>query len=197
MNELEIIRQLKAGDKPALERLMQIYQNYVYTIALRIVKKSALAEEVAQDVFVRVFQKIGSYREESRFSTWLFTIVYRQSLNYLESRASQESSAFVGYDPSTDPDTMHDSQLIFSESDNEWDQLDQRSDLQNILWQAIDQLDQFQGIIISLFYLQELSVQEISGITGIPANSVKTHLHRGRRNLKTILLREYAREDLL
>jgi len=196
MNEQEILKQLKGGDKQALRQLMLMYQDYVYTISLRMVKNSSLAEEITQDVFLRVYYKIGSFREESRFTTWLFTIVYRTCLNHLSKKENKEEACYTESDRFSDREISDWPGDDGFSSDDEWTDMESAKDLQIILWKAIDLLDQLQGVIISLFYLQEFSVTEISEITGIPVNSVKTHLHRGRKNLKKILLKSYIPEDL-
>ena len=79
MNENEVIRSLKAGNTDALKNLIDKYQDYVYSIGYQIVKNVEIAEEITQDVFIKVFQKIDSFEERSKFSTWLFTITYRLS----------------------------------------------------------------------------------------------------------------------
>lgn len=86
MNEQNLIIRLKNGDLSALEALMELHQNYVFTVALRMVKKKEPAEEITQDVFIKVYKKINSYKERSKFTTWLFTIVYRTCLNYLDKK---------------------------------------------------------------------------------------------------------------
>ena len=86
MSEQEIIERLKQGDQQALKSIIELYQDYVFTIALQLVKKKETAEEITQDVFVKIYQKISTYEYRAKFTTWLFTIVYRTSLNYLEKK---------------------------------------------------------------------------------------------------------------
>ena len=76
-SEQEIIEQLKAGDIRAMEPLMTMHKDYVYTIIIQMVKISSVAQELTQDVFVKVFKKIDTYEEKSKFTTWLYTISYR------------------------------------------------------------------------------------------------------------------------
>jgi RNA polymerase sigma factor (sigma-70 family) len=198
MNENELVRNLKNGDLAALKRLIEKYQDYVYTIVFQIVKNNELAEEITQDVFIKVHQKIDTFEERAKFSTWLFTITYRLALNQVNKKniTVTESDYHSNSDESESPiDTIQfdvDQQIDFSRY-YEYDS----KEVQDILWDAIDRLNLQQGLIISLFYLQQFSVVEISDILEISANTVKTQLFRGRNNLKKMLLKNFTPEDLL
>jgi len=200
MSEKELIDQLKKGDYSALEGIMGLYQDYVYTIALQMIKKKESAEEITQDVFVRVFKKISSYEERSKFSTWLFTIVYRISLNYI----SKKNILVPDSDLQSRETNWENSKINEYESKADkhmWDELHSETeygnDKQEIIWDAINQLNVQQGVIVSLFYLQQFSVNEVAEIIQLPINTIKTQLFRGRNNLKKVLLKNYTPEDLL
>ncbi len=205
MNEQNLIIRLKNGDLSALEALMELHQNYVFTVALRMVKKKEPAEEITQDVFIKVYKKINSYKERSKFTTWLFTIVYRTCLNYLDKKQ-------IVYSESSFESCLNESKVDRSLSslqqkkgcsprDEYFGQIENISslefDLQEILWKVIDQLSYQQGVIITLYYIQQFSVSEISGIMQTPSNTIKTQLHRGRNNLKEVLLKKYTLEELI
>ena len=85
-SEKDLIERLQEGDVKAMEPLMQLHQDYVFTIAMQMVKSSSVAEELTQDVFIKVFRKIATFHEKSKVSTWLYTITYRTCLNYLEKK---------------------------------------------------------------------------------------------------------------
>lgn len=193
MTEKELIQQLKLGSHEALKAIMDSYQHYVFSIARQMAKNKELAEEITQDVFVRVFQKINSYEERSKFSTWLFTIVYRIALNY----RSKKQMMITASDMATaHPQEPTGNAVEFA--DHEADQNFEYEKSQNeIIWYAIDRINYVQGLIISLFYLQQFSITEISEIMQIPSNTVKTQLFRGRNNIRKILLEHYSLEDLI
>ncbi len=196
IEEQTLIRQLKEGDFKALEPLMALHQDFVYTLAVRMVKKPELAEEVTQDVFVKVYQKIGDFQERAKFSTWLFTIAYRTCLNYLERKQIvMPESSFVNTEEGEDLEKRFQDET--SDDQDILENLQWNAQLRIIIWQAIDQLDYLQGVIITLFYLNQFSVAEIADIIPMPQNTIKTHLFRGRKNLKQILLRNYQAEDLI
>ena len=199
MNEQELIGRLKQGDQQALKNIIELYQDYIYTVALQMVKKKEMAEEITQDVFIKVYQKISSYEYRAKFSTWLFTIVYRTSLNYLEKKQILvAASDFVL--PDSDDASIDSVQDKFS-SENGWQNsetmIESDHQQQQIIYKAIDTLDMKQGVVITLFYLKEFSVNEIAEIMQLSTNTIKTHLFRGRENLKKALLKNYSIEDLL
>ena len=188
--ENDIIKRLQKGDTEALRYLMELHQDYVYTIAYRIVKNREKAEEVTQDVFIKVYQNIGNYQARAKFSTWLYTIVYRTALNTVKKRKTINT----GYEDTFEDDFIINNEL-YAQSGN-FDTND-KFDTSKILWQAIDQLPTLQGLCISLFYLNQFNIDEIGTVLKIPPNSVKTHLHRGRKNLKSILLKQYHKQELI
>jgi len=169
-------------DEQAIRQMVQKYQDYVYTIALRIVKQKESAEEITQDVFLKVVAKIDTFNRRSKFSTWLFTIAYRTALNATGNRNIE---------------TALEEESILDDSYVDFDSGDCTQEQQHILWAGIDKLSTNQGVVISLFYLQQFSISEIAGIMNIPQNSVKSLLFRGRQNLKNHLLSKYEVEDLV
>jgi RNA polymerase sigma-70 factor (ECF subfamily) len=170
--------------------LMDIHQDYVYSLAFRFVRNRETAEEITQDVFIKVFKNIHAFKEKSRITTWLYTIVYRTSINYLDRKkiVFNESSGEPGAD---DHERLLNDQVydgVFS---------GEKQDLQEILWRAVDRLPVLQGVIILLYYMNQFTVAEIAEIIQSPPNTVKTHLHRGRNQLKIILSRDYSLEELI
>jgi len=182
------IRRLKDGDSSALEPLMRLHQDMVFTVALRMVKDRSVAEEVTQDVFIKVFRKIDSYEQRSKFTTWLYTIAYRTCLNYLQKKDVTVAQSRLS-DAERRQGEVDDSRRVATPHKKREDQ--------EAIWQAIDTLEPLQGVTISLFYLQMFSVKEISDIMEIPENTVKTHLHRGRKELRKVLLAQYREEELV
>ena len=166
MNEQELIGRLKQGDQQALKNIIELYQDYIYTVALKMVNKKEMAQEITQDVFIKVYQKISSYEYRAKFSSWLFTIVYRTSLNYLEKKQILVAASDFALPDSDDAsiDSVHDK----ISSENGWQNsetmIESDHQQQQIIYKAIDTLDMKQGVVITLFYLKEFSVNEIAEI---------------------------------
>lgn len=194
IEESQLIKRLKTGDLKAMKQLMSIHQNYVYTLALQMVKSSVAAEELTQDVFIKVFKKINDFQERAKFTTWLYTITYRTCLNYLEKKQIVFSESSLQNE--TDQEFLNDDINLKDINRNEFEKAFD-TERQKIVWQAIDSLPVQQGIIIALHYLQQFTVQEIAGLMQVPENTVKTHLFRGRKGLRTELLKNYSQEELL
>lgn len=198
MSEQEIIGRLKQGDQKALKAIIELYQDYVYTIALQMTKKKETAEEITQDVFIKVYQKVDTYEHRAKFSTWLFTIVYRTTLNYLEKKQILVTAS--DFAP-PDSDDLNDYANSKTNSNIQWqsEEVINEPDYQQqlIIYKAIDKLEVKQGVAITLFYIKDFSVNEIAEIMQLSVNTIKTHLFRGRENLKKALLKDYSLEDLL
>lgn len=185
-DENKLVARLKNGDAQAMRPMMLLYKDYVFTLALRIVKKKELAEEVTQDVFVKVFKKIKTFDGRSMFKSWLYTVTFRVGLNYLDKKEMKAADRIVY------PQEINDLPGIdFS------DETLLEHEKQDVLWKAIDRLPRMQALSVTLFYLQELSITEISDVLSIPANTVKTHLFRGRKMLYQRLIDKIKLEEII
>jgi len=185
-NEKDIIKRLRDGDIQAMRPLMAMYRNYVFTLTLRIVKKKELAEEATQDVFVKVFRKIKSFDGRSKFRSWLYAVAYRTALNYLDKKELKAADRLLRPEDIYEiPGFIPSDEMIF------------RQDMKSILWDAINRLPQIQALCITLFYLQELPVNEVAEVLKVPSNTVKTNLFRGRKTLFYLLQNMLKKEELL
>lgn len=171
------IKKIKRRDPQAVRDLVHRYQDYVFSIVTRVVKNPAQAEEVTQDVFLRVVRKIDLFSGRSKFSTWLFTIAYRTACNAGTQKQNMVALSEVN-------------EIAYQDQENH------QNERQRILWQGIDRLAPKQGVALSLFYLQGFSINEISGIMNLPVNTVKSLLHRGRAKLKSILQENFTMDEL-
>lgn len=186
--ELELIKKLQSGNTQAMQPLMEKYQDYVYTLLIQIVKSKRVAEDLTQDVFIKIYKRINTFKAESKFSTWIYTIAYRTGLNYLDKKKIIFNVSDLGEEETYNvPDDDIQNALNFL----------QQKDLSKLLWQAIDELPVNQGLVISLFYLQQFSVREISQMLDISDNTVKTNLFRGRNAIKSQLSKSFTVEELL
>ncbi len=181
-NEDVIIDRLKRGDTQAMRLLIKKHGAYVYTLSLRMLKKKELAEEAAQDVFIKVHHNINQFARRARFSTWIYTITYRTCLNYLQRNVYKTENP--------DPE-----ELFKAGMDDSTDALLLNNERGKIIWEALDKIPETQARTITLYYLQQLSVNEVSEILDIPPNTVKTLLYRGRKAMADQLSRHYKGEE--
>jgi len=192
-SEKELIERLNNGDVEAMAPLMEMHQDYVFTIVMQMVKNQAVAEELTQDVFVKVFKKIDSYQEKAKFTTWLYTITYRTCLNYLD----KKKIIFNMSEITSKEDEGDFTDYIFKEGFETTISQFEENERQQIIWNAIDAIPEQQGVVIALHYLQQFSVKEIAGMMQVPENTIKTHLFRGRNAIRVNLERHFSQEELL
>jgi RNA polymerase sigma-70 factor (ECF subfamily) len=164
------------GDNQAFAALIERYQHMVFTLALKIVKNREDAEEVAQDVFINAFRALRNYKGDAKFSTWLYKIAYYKSLDYVKRNKSQPETLSIDISGIYNIGAL-DEALESMEA----------SDRKSIIRKAMDQLPAADSVLITLYYFESLSLEEISVIMGISANTAKVRLFRGRKRLADIL----------
>lgn len=179
MNEHEAISQARHGDQSAFAWLIRQYQHMVYTAVHRILRNREEAEEAAQDTFVKAYQNLGSYQGGSKFSTWLFSIAYRTAISQLRKR--REATSSVDDLGAREPAAVEVSTV-------------EHGDRAQALERALAELPEEDAAVVSFYYLEEMSVEEIVTATGLGASNVKVKLHRSRKRLMDILQRELKQE---
>lgn len=168
-----IIAKVKEGDTAAFNVLINEYKTMVFTLAMKLMKTREDAEEVTQDAFLKAYKKINQFEGKSKFSTWLYTIVYNTALTKLRKKKI----------PINDSDfNQEDNLSAYSESGNEWRKL-QREERSSYIKQALDRLSKEDQVVITLFYLNEQSLQEICEATEWELSNVKVRLFRARKRL--------------
>ena len=183
-----IVAKVKNGNTDAFRLLVEEYQHLAFTISYNIVKNRQDAEEVVQDSFIKVFNKIAQFKEESKFSSWLFKIVYNTSLSRI--RKKQLDTFTLEHDDySTEFGT---------ESHNGWNQM-VLNDQKKYIQIALDRLPEKDKIVLTLFYLADESLSDIAKITDEKQGAIKARLHRARtkvydelNNLLQVELKELA-----
>lgn len=162
--ESQIIKKAISGDSEALTTLIDKYKDIAYNLALSIVKNREDAKDITQDSFLKVLENIHRFRSDSKFSTWLYRIVYNQAIGFSKKESrSDTADYYVLVDTS-------------AENDNQEDKIQE-------LYKAINLLDDSDRNIIMLFYLAEKSIKEIVQITGLSVSNIKVILHRARKKL--------------
>ncbi len=176
---------LKDGDKQAFRSLIEQYKHMVYTLALRIVKNEEDAEEVSQDTFLKAYQSIGSFKGDAKLSTWLYRIAYHRSLDYLKKNKRKPRTTDLDWEKTTN----------IQMAEMTWDHME-AMEKRELIQTALGHLPGEDGVVLSLFYFESLSLKEISGVLDITVNSVKVKLHRSRKRLASILEKMMDRETV-
>ena len=163
-----------AGQVSAYSILVDRYSSMVFTLAYNIILNREDAEEVAQDVFVKAFTSLQSFKQQSKFSTWLYRIVVNTALN----KKKLHKIVTVDLEEQvTGEELINDYSLPQYEKEN----------MRQFVQTAVRTLPDNERICITLFYLNELSVNEICELTGITIANIKVLLHRGRKHLYSSL----------
>ncbi len=164
------------GDTQAFGVLVERYQDFIYTITLRMVKNREEAEEVAQDSFIKAFESLASFRGESKFSSWLYSIAYRKALDRLRQQQRKRTTQLV--EEATEGDA------VLVENALHYLEAKERSE---IIQEAIMKLPEEEAAIITFYYFEAQSVKEIAAITSLTEDNVKIKLFRSRKKLYTLL----------
>lgn len=184
--DIDVISRVIRGDQHAYAELVHRYKDYVFTLALRFCKNREDAEEVSQDIFIKVYRSLADFKGTSKFSTWLYTITYNTSVTFLRKKRMDVKSI-------DDDHTFL--QLENQESSFSANQMEQKSRVNHVN-QAIGKLSADDSQIITLFYKMEQSLEEIGVILGLEPNTVKVRLHRARQRLKEKLEKDYRSEAI-
>jgi RNA polymerase sigma-70 factor (ECF subfamily) len=184
LSDIELIEQTLAGNQQAYADLVKRHQRFVFTLAMRFAKGREDAEEIAQDCFIKAYRSLASFQGQSKFSTWLYSIVYTTAMTFLRKKR-------VDTDSIDDENTFIQVESQVSAYDVNNAENKSRS---FYLSQAIAQLLPDDAAIITMFYKGEQSLGEIAQAMGMEANTVKVKLFRARQRLKEKLERNLKHE---
>ncbi len=173
-----VIKLILAGDTQAFAALVSKYRHMVYNLAIKLVGDEQEAEEVAQDSFLQAYRSLSSFKGESKFSTWLYRIVYHKGLDALKKRKRKRKLEVLNIDTYPDFD--------IPSLENNWDSLEARERKKSIK-KAVEDLNGDDALLITLFYFEELSLNEIANILSVRIGTVKVKLFRARKRLAIYL----------
>jgi RNA polymerase sigma-70 factor (ECF subfamily) len=174
-NELdddELIRKISRKDLTAFRKLVERHQSFVLNTCFNLIGDFQQAEETAQDVFLQVYQSAGSFRHQSKVSTWIYRMAVNRSLNVI--RSNKKSRRIK---PLT---TLE----IRESGAKEPDRLLEKKELKDLLRAAVDSLPEKQSTAFILNKYENLSPSEIAEILGISINSVEVRIHRAKKSLQ-------------
>ena len=177
-DEKLLVKQILTGRKESFVSLIRRYEGLVLHIVTPLVGTGEDREDICQDVFLKVYQNLSSFRFKSSLGTWIGRIAYNASINFLQKKRSVVLSELVSEEDETD--------YFASDAESPEEMIIKKDDAAR-LRQAIDQLAEMQRTILLLFYHEELNLEEIGHITEMPVNTVKSHLFRARKALREIL----------
>ena len=177
MEDNDLIKGTLRGDDRCFATLVDRYKNMVMAVVVRVVKNREDAEDLTQDVFVKAYMSLGKFKGDSRFSTWLFRIAFNEaSSRYRQSRIETTPvEDWMNFEETVDTGLVTQMEHIDSQ---------ERS---RCIQQAMDRLEGRDAMLLTFFYLNENSIEEISDICRMSTANVKTSLSRARVRMGQIL----------
>ena len=174
----ETIRRAQAGDQQAIAELVAEQQRYVYSIAMTITKDPTEAADLTQDALIRLMRAIGSYRGETKLSTWLYRLVVNLSIDRMRRRGAPP----IRLD---DPDSTLD--VASERPADDVAGVTERVEEAQMVRTAVAQLPDAQRLALTLHYFEDMRYEDIADVMGVPLNTVKSHIRRGKERLAVLL----------
>lgn len=168
-DDIYYIRQIKNGQVDVFAYIIRRYERMVLTIVRKIVSRPADAEDIAQEIFIKAFQSLDKFREESEFATWLYRIAYNMTISELRKRKHEFTAIEDKFDNIPDEDITNNIEEISIE------------DKLRYLDIVLKKLPPGDAFLITMYYMDNQSMQNISLITGNSVANVKVKLHRIRK----------------
>ena len=176
INDQDLILKIIEGDIQLYSDLVNRYKDLVYTLVIQMLKNNEEAEEVAQDSFLKAFKNLSKFKGDSKFSTWLYKITYNTCLDRLKKIKQNISTTELS------------NKAIFKL--NDVDSVIEKMELQErnaVISNCLQMLPGEDSFLITLFYYEDLSLEEISKILSISISNAKVKLFRCRKKLADIL----------
>lgn len=211
MNDLElnIIRKIQAGNIGEFEEIVNRYKDKAMTLAMRILKNTEDAEDALQEAFIKTFRAIADkqFEERSKFSTYFYRIVYNTAIDFYKKHRSKtynlinideksvneegEVTDIAAFELKIDSDHYQVSRAF------ETERLTMEGELQDTVNRYLEQIPEKYSTILTLFYVNDLSHEEISETLKLPLGTVKNRIFRAKDKLKEVMLQNHSESELL
>jgi RNA polymerase sigma-70 factor (ECF subfamily) len=180
--DAELVAGALKGSQDACRELVKRFERPVYSLVVRMVQDPATAEDLAQEVFVKAFRRLNTYDPQWKFSSWLFKIAHNTTIDHLR-RGTPETVPLEA--EGEDKGSL--SAVLSDESAEDPQARAERRDLARSLEHAIGRLRPEYRQAVLMFYAHGASYQDICEVTGLPLGTVKTNLHRARKELAQVM----------
>ena len=178
--DLSLVRRAKKGDYRAFDLLVLKYQSRVIATAFKYVKEKQLAEDIAQEAFIKSYKSIDSFREESSFYTWVYRIAVNTAKNYLVSAKRRDEVVISNL---SEDDSFY---LEKSDVDSPLDLL-KASELRDLIFETLSSLGEETRTALSLREFDGLSYEQIAEIVKCPVGTVRSRIFRGREMIEDVV----------
>jgi RNA polymerase sigma-70 factor (ECF subfamily) len=183
ISDQHYIDKILRGETNAFTALVDRYKDMIFSLSLKMLKNREEAEEVAQDTFIKIFNSLSKFKGDSKFSTWIYKIAYNTCLDRLKKNKKEDLNISI------DEFSAH----LIKTMDNALSVLEDKERKQTIQ-NCLNLLPGDENFLLTLFYFEEQSLEEIGKIMSINANNVKVKLFRSRQKLAVILKKQLEPE---
>jgi len=170
------ITKVLGGDANAFAVLVDRYKDLIFTLALRMTNNREEAEEVSQDTFIKIYKSLVKFKGDSKFSTWVYRVVYNTCLDRLKKQKRTQNTVAIN------EFTEHEVVTL----DNALETME-ANERKQAIQECLNLLPSEDGFLLTLYYFEEQSLEEIAKVVNLKPNNVKVKLYRGRKKLATIL----------
>ena len=190
-NEDEIIKKAQDGSVDAFERIVELYQNKVYSLVCHMMKNQNEVEDIAQEVFIKIYKNINKFQGKSSFYTWIYKITANTCLDELKKK---KKVIYLDEKIKTEDGEID---VEIASDDKGQDQLYEEKEFQEKIKYYINKLEPKQKMMIVLRDIKGFSYEEISEITGQKLGTVKSQINRARLKLRKLLEKDGTFEDYI
>ncbi|MBN1301588.1 MAG: sigma-70 family RNA polymerase sigma factor [Melioribacteraceae bacterium] len=185
LSEFEIIESIKRGNQSDFSLLVDRYKDRAYSLLKRILKDDMDAEEALMDSFLKAYNSLKNFRYEAKFSTWFYRIVYNTGLTIISNKKRKIRTEMSSIDEHFDLGEYDNE--IYAKSD----------DSKMYLLKLVDKLPPRNALVLVLFYIDDMTLNEISQVLDISLVNAKVLLHRSRNALRDMIMKHNYQEELL
>ncbi len=186
LEDRELATLAARGREPAFRELLTRYERPVFSLVYRMVRDRTLAEDLAQEAFIRAFNAIGSYKTSYKFSNWILKIANNHTIDYLRKR-KLDTVSIDGSPHARTADEVAQSRMVIESRDENPEEYVEHRELGSQIEQAIGELrDEYRTVIV-LRHVEGYAYDEIADVMDLPLGTVKTYLHRARGELRESL----------
>ncbi len=180
VSDLDLVVRAKKGDADAFSLLVKRHQNLVFNLAYRFMRDSALAEDMAQEAFLKAYRLLKGFRGDCNFSTWMYRVTVSVCLTEINRRKKRHEVELQPLDGRRGPESRVESSDVFE-----------------LIRGCVKLLPTRYASIITLYYLKEIPYDEIAQVMQIPMGTLKTWMYRARNQLRSIVEKEFGIHGLL
>ena len=179
------IHSIQQGDIAQFEWIVEEYKNKIFGLSYGYTKDSYMAQDLTQDIFIKLYQNINSFQGQSSFSTWLYRLAKNQCIDWVRKNKKRMENTF-----------LDDGQWEFKDQNIGPEERAIKKEKNKLLHEALEQLPEKYSTPLMLFHFQNLTYEEIAKVLNLPSKTIATHLYRGKKLLRERLISK-GRGDML